>query len=172
MFRISAPAAPAALVAGLLTAAAVSAGVAAAGPASAATTAGIGPNQYFVADVNGHVTSPAPISMACFGPVMPGETGHPMAGQYVEVLPATTNAGSIGYTGSLADAVNVAIVYSQGTASHYVPIGTVTAYGMPLAIPTSLVLPCYGSGTAVFDPTPTSPTAVAADLTVSFIGQP
>lgn len=170
MFRISAPAAPVALLAGLVAAAAV--GLAAAAPASAATTAAIGPNQYFVADVDGQVIGPATIQMACFGPVYQGETGHPAAGQYVEVLPPTSTTGSIGYTGSLANAINVAIVYSQDTVSHVVPVGTVTAYGMPVQIPTSLVLPCYGSGTAVFDPTPTSATAKAADLAVNFAGQP
>ena len=167
MPRISAPIAPAAVAAAALVPA-LAAVLATAAPASAA----IGPNQYFVADVNGHVTSPAPIEMSCFGRILPGETGHPMAGQYVEVLPPVTSAGSVGFTGSLGDAVNVAIIYSRGTITVVVPVGTLTDYGVKLAISTSLVLPCSGSGTAVFDPTPTSKTAVAADLTVGFIGQP
>lgn len=168
MFRISARTAPAALVAGALLPA-LAAAVAVAAPASATA---IAPNQYFVADVNGHTTSPAPIAMACFGPVVTGQTGNPMAGQYVEVLAPATNATSLGYTGSLGTAVNVSIIYSAGTVTRVVPVGTITAYDTPLAISTSLVLPCYGSATAVFDPTPTSATAKAADLTVDFIGQP
>ncbi len=159
----------AALAAGVLLPALAAVG---AGAAPASATA-IGPNQYFVADVNGHVTSPAPVNMACFGPVFPGQTGHPLPGQYVAVLPPSTGATTgVGYTGSLGTAVNVSIVYSQGTVTRIVPVGTVTEYGTKLAISTSLVLPCYGSGTALFDPTPTSSTARAASLTVNFIGQP
>jgi hypothetical protein len=168
VFRINAPKAPAALIAGALLPA-LAAAVAVAAPASATA---IGPNQYFVADINGHVTSPAPIEMACYGPSFPGETGNPLPGQYAEVLPPATNAGAVGYTGSLGTAINVEIIYTQGTITRVVPVGTLTAYGTKLAIPTSLVLPCYGTGTAVFDPTPTSSTAKAADLTVDFIGQP
>lgn len=168
MFRISAPTVPAArIAAALLPALAATAVIAA--PASATA---IGPDQTFVADVNGHVTGPAPIEMGCYGPSYQGETGNPLPGQYVEVLPPTTNAGSLGYTGSLGTAVNVDIVYSQGTITRVAVVGTITAYGTPLAIPTSLVLPCYGTGTAVFEPTPTSSTARATDLTVDFIGQP
>jgi hypothetical protein len=164
MFRISARTAPAALLAPALVAV-----VAAAAPASATA---IGPNQYFAADVNGRVTSPAPIEMACFGPIYPGETGHPLAGQYVEVLPPDTTTGSVGFTGSAADAIDVSIIYSQGTITHVVPVGELTSYGTKLPISTALVLPCSGSAAAVFDPTPTSPTAQAADLTVDFLSQP
>ena len=164
MFRISARTASAALLAPALVAV-----VAAAAPASATA---IGPDQYFVADVNGHVTGPAPIQMGCFGPIFPGETGHPLAGQYVEVLPPDTAAGSVGFTGSAADAIDVSIIYSQGTITRVVPLGELTSYGTKLAISTGLLLPCSGSATAVFDPTPTSPTAQAADLTVNFVGQP
>ncbi len=48
----------------------------------------IGPNQYFAASVNGEtgIISPAVIKMACFGPIRPGQMGHPMAGQTVEVF--------------------------------------------------------------------------------------
>lgn len=164
MFRISARTAPAALLASALVAVVATA-------ASASATA-IGPNQYFVGDVNGRVTSPAPIEMACFGPIYPGQTGHPLAGQYVEVLPPDTTASSIGFTGSAADAIDVSIIYSQGTITRVVPVGQLTSYGTKLAISTALVLPCSGSATAVFDPTPTSPTAKAADLTVDFLSQP
>jgi hypothetical protein len=110
--------------------------------------------------------------MACFGPIYPGETGHPLAGQYVQALPPDTAAGSIGFTGSAADAIDVSIIYSLGTITRVVPVGQLTSYGTKLAISTLLTLPCSGSGTAVFDPTPTSSTAKAADLTVDFIGQP
>lgn len=169
MPRISAPTAPAALAAAALVPA-LAAVLATAAPASATP---IGPNQLFVADVNGHVTSPAPIEMGCFGPITPGETGHPLAGQYVAVLPADTSAtNNVGFTGSAGVAVNVAIIYNLGDITVVAPVGTLTAYDVKLPIPTTLVLPCAGSGTAAFDPTPTSPTAKSADLTVDFLGQP
>ena len=110
--------------------------------------------------------------MACYGPSTPGQTGHPMGDQYVEVLPPATGSGSVGYTGSLGTAINAEFVYSQGTITHVVPIGTLSTYGTRLALSTSLVLPCWDSGSIVFDPTPTSPTARAADLSVYFQGQP
>jgi hypothetical protein len=163
MPRISAHAAPAAAVAG------IAALVAVASPASATA---IGPNQHFAADVNGRTTSPAPIQMGCIGPITPGETGHPLAGQYVEVLPTAGTSFAVGFTGSLGDAIDVSIVYSTGNVTVVSRVGTLTGYDTKLAISTSLVLPCAGTGTAVFEPTPTSPTAVAADLTVDFIGQP
>lgn len=167
MIRINVPKTRAVLAAGVLLPALAL--VTAAAPASAAA---IGPNQHFAADVNGHTTSPAPVNMACFGPVYPGETGHPMAGNYVEVLPAPTSTAVPGYTGSLGDAVSVSIIYDEGDLVVVVPIGTITAYNTPLVIPTSDVFPCYGSGTAVFNPEPTSATARSVDLTVNFIGQP
>lgn len=170
MPRISAPKAPAALAAALVPA--LAAVLAAAAPASAA---GIGPNQHFVGALNGDSTSPAALRMGCFGPVTPGETGHPLANQFAEVLSPAASSGSAtapGFTGSLADAVDISIVYARGTVVVVTPIGEVTAYGQELEIPTSLVLPCFGSGTLVFDPAPTSPTAVPYDLTIDFVGQP
>ena len=55
-------------------------------PAGAAVK--VGPNQYFTGVINGrngNTATPIPIRMACFGPVKPGETGHPMSGQTLAV---------------------------------------------------------------------------------------
>jgi hypothetical protein len=163
MPRISAHGVPAAVAAAI---------VALVAPASPASATVIGPNQHFIGEVNGRTTSPAPIQMGCFGPYTPGETGHPLAGQYVEVLPPVGSASAVGFTGSLGNAIDVSIVYSTGTVTVVSHVGTLTSYGTKLPISTSLVLPCAGAGSAVFDPTPTSPTAVAADLTVDFLAQP
>jgi hypothetical protein len=170
MPRISAPAAPAAFAAALVPA--LAAVLVTAAPASAA---GIGPNQHFVGALDGDSTSPATLQMGCFGPITPGETGHPLAGQFAEVLSPGVSSGSaagLGFTGTLADAVDISIVYARGPIVVVTPIGEVTAYGQELEIPTSLVLPCSGAGTLVFNPAPTSPTAVPYDLTVDFVGQP
>ncbi|HEU5334160.1 MAG TPA: hypothetical protein VFU73_15375 [Actinocrinis sp.] len=170
MPRISAPTAPAALAAALVPA--LAAVLVTAAPASATA---IGPNQHFVGALGGDSTSPATLEMGCFGPVTPGETGHPLANQFADVLSPSASSGSaagLGFTGSLAGAVEISIVYARGTIVVVTQIGQVTAYGQQLEIPTSLVLPCFGAGTLVFDPTPTSPTAVPYDLTVNFVGQP
>lgn len=168
MLRISALKTRAALMAGVL-APALAVVVTAAGPATATA---IGPNQGFIPDVNGHTTSPAPITMACFGAVYPGETGHPMAGNYVEVLAPPASTSAAGNTGSLGTGISVSIIYDEGDLVVDVPLGTITAYDTPLAISTSDVFPCYGTGTAVFTPTPTSTSARPAGLTVDFVGQP
>jgi hypothetical protein len=128
----------------------------------------IGPHQYFYGEVNdqaGHAT----IQMGCFGPIHPGQTGHPLAGQTVKVLPAPAPTTSdIGFTGSAAHAIDV-----------YFPTPTVTNipvvlrdYAVTAPIPTTLTLPCFGSGKVAFVPDPTSPTARTATVTVSFVGQP
>ena len=49
---------------------------------------------------------------------------------------------------------------------------TFSYYGVQEAIPTSFLLPCYGSGAVVFSPEPTSPTAKSFTVTVNFVGQP
>src|SRR5271165_3243871 len=61
----------------------------------------IGPNQSFVGLVNGS-RSNAVIEMACFGPSQPGEYGHPLAGQTLEVNPvgAVANPVAWGFTGT------------------------------------------------------------------------
>jgi hypothetical protein len=45
---------------------------------------------------------------------------------------------------------------------------TFTTYGSQ-PIPTTLLLPCIGSGTVVFTPRPTSATARSVTLTVTFV---
>jgi len=128
----------------------------------------IGPNQYFYGLVNDHAGQ-ATIEMGCFGPIHPGQTGHPLAGQTVKVFPAPAPTTSdLGFTGSAADAI--AVQFPSPTATN-TPI-ILRDYAVSAPIPTSLTLPCSGSGTAAFVPEPTSPTAHTATVTVTFIGQP
>ena len=108
----------------------------------------IGPNQYFSASVDGQLAigAPATIRMACFGPLHPGQTGHPMAGQTVEVFRPEVVVTHLGYTGPSAHRISAffnAPPPSSTTAAGNV---TFTHYGVPKKIPTSLVLPCAGSG--------------------------
>jgi hypothetical protein len=145
------------------------------GVASASATSRVGPNQAFRALVNGHSGHPAPvaIAVACFGPVFPGETGHPVAGQTVKVLLDANTASQSGFTG--ADATSIGVFFgAPPPATHAAPgLVTLARYGVAKAIPTSLLLPCTGTGQVTFVPLPmTPPTSRAAVVPVSYVGQP
>ena len=102
-------------------------------------------------------------------PIQPGQTGHPFAGQTVKVLPSPAPAtNDLGFTGSAADAI--AVYFPSPTVANNPVI--LRDYAVSAPIPTSLTLPCSGSGTVAFVPTPTIPTAHTATVTVSFVGQP
>jgi hypothetical protein len=136
----------------------------AAGVARPALAENIMQNQYFNGDVNGYTSGTAPIQVDC-------QTGQPLAGQYVEVVPGSPAGSSLtGFTGSAGTAVTVTLDYPTGSGPK--TVGTLTAYGTELAIPTTLDLPCTGSGTAVFTPTPTSQTAKPATVPIADAGQP
>lgn len=126
----------------------------------------IGPNQVFVGNVNGR-RGHAPVFMACYGPIRPGQTGHPLPNQYVEVRQAPSPVPS-GFTGSSANHI-----FAYFVVPTPIPQGVnLTAYDVRVAIPTRFVLPCAGQGTVNFAPMPTSPTARSAYVSVSFVGQP
>ena len=139
-------------------------------PAVATTGGPVGHDQAFVGRVNGSFHR-ATIAMACFGPVYPGETGHPMAGQTLEALsplpPVAVGPIHPGDTGSSANRV-VAVLRGATPAI----LARFTNYFQTKAIPTSAELPCAGTGVVRFVPKPTSATAKAAWVTVSFVGQP
>lgn len=150
---------------GTLTAVALSAAVLGMSTAAAAVDpAPIGPHQWFSGQVNG-VTANAVITVGCVGPVLPGQTGHPVSGQSVSVVPApgavTSNDG---YTGEAADHVVVDFGAPASTGSATV----LQYYGVKAAVPTSIELPCYGSGKVVFVPAPTSSTARTATVPVTY----
>jgi hypothetical protein len=132
------------------------------GGATAAMAQGapIGPNQFFIGLVNGNHTN-AVIYMVCPGPSFPGQTGHPESGQNVSVTQSSTTTG--GFTGSLANSIVVSFAPSSTAGI------TLKNYDTPAAIPTSLVLPCAGTGKVTYDPEPTSQTAKSDVVTVTFI---
>lgn len=138
----------------------------AAAAAVALTTGGaaaqtpIGPDQQFAGVVNGSATS-ATVIMICPGPSFVGQTGHPRAGQGVQVV---ENTGT-GFTGSAARE----IVATIGPASTTGATLVFTEYGVPQDIPTTSFLPCSGRGTAVFAPRPTSSTARSATVELTFV---
>lgn len=125
----------------------------------------IGPNQFFYGLVNDHAGQ-ATILMGCAGPSQPGQTGHPLAGQTVKVLPAPAPTTSdLGFTGSAAHAI--AVRFPSPTVTDTPVI--LRDYAVSAPIPTSLTLPCSGSGKVAFVPEPTSPTAHTTTVTVTFV---
>lgn len=141
-------------------------------PASPAGGSPIGPNQAFVGSVNGRFRN-ATIEMACFGPISPGQTGHPAKDQMLEIYspPPPIVFGKpirVGNTGAAATWVT-ALVIAGGKVLARVKLG---GYFGPKAIPTRVVLPCAGSGSVRFVPRPRGDGAKIAALSVTFVGQP
>jgi hypothetical protein len=146
-------------------------------PAQAGT---VGPKQYFTGVINGkdgNTTTPITIEMACAGPYRPGQTGHPVAGQTLAVhqlFPPAATVGSLGQTGSDSE---IGVFFSApppATAGIGAAAGTpvFTRYDQSQPLPTSLVLPCAGTGTVWFTPIPVVPPSQSATVPVQYAGQP
>ena len=136
----------------------------------------IGPNQYFSASVNGQlgIGSPATIQMACFGPLRPGQTGHPMGGQTVEVFRPEVIVAHEGFTGPIAHSISAFFNGPPPSPATAAGAVTFTRYAVSKKIPTSLVLPCAGTGNVYFVPFPKTPIGPAMDavVPVTYVGQP
>jgi len=142
-----------------------------AGPAQAVGLK-IGPNQAFTALVNAKPGSSAPvvIKMGCFGPLQPGQTGHPMKGQTLTVSPAATVAGPGGNTGPQGDQIGAFFgAPPPGATGSSGPVFFTHYRTKPL--PTSTVLPCAGHGNVLFVPLPVTG---GRDVVVHvvYVGQP
>lgn len=159
-------------------------GLLAIGPAAAAATLGpvpdpvpIGPNEFFSGLVNGSdgISSVAAIQTNCIGPVQPGQTGHPLAGQTVEVTlakPPVTAGGDVGYTGS-AHSITASLAWPWPAATTTMElVATFGSYYVKEPIPVTLTVPCGGQGAMLFAPTPASATGSTATVRVTFESQP
>ena len=123
----------------------------------------IRPNQYFMGLVNGHPPGQAVIYVLCPGPV---NTGHPTGHQPLEVTPAPpASTSDLGYTGSAGTRIKASLLPAATTNV----LATFTSYFVPKYIPTTITVPCSGTGTLAFAPAPHSPNARTATLTVTFI---
>jgi hypothetical protein len=157
-------------VTGAALACAVLAGTAFATSATAAEDPiPVRPDMSFHGLVNGHAGS-ASILVGCFGPIFPGKTGHPLAGQTVEADSTPPGTTADGYTGSAAK--SLVVTFSSSPSGSILVIGTLINFYQPVPIPTSLDLPCSGVAQVGFTPEPTSPTARPSAVKVSLIGQP
>ena len=150
-----------------LAAAALACGAVPAAAASAATPGQdpvpIRPGQYFTGLVGNHPPGQAVIYVICPGPA---NTGHPKAGQPVEVKPGVpASTVDLGYTGSAGTHITASLAPS--TVS--VVLANFTSYFVKKNIPVNITLPCSGTGTVAFTPGPGSPTARTAMLPVRFV---
>ena len=122
-------------------------------------------NQHFLGLVNGKNTA-AQIRVACAGPTVVGRTTHPLAGQTLSVTQVSSGGG---YTGSAASAIFITIGSATNTAS----LATFTDYDATQPIPTTLTVPCEGTGqisfSTCFDVVPCTSTAKASVVTVTFV---
>lgn len=125
----------------------------------------IGPGVTFSGVVNG-AEADAAIKVVCPGPITPGETGHPVSGQYLEVVTAPSSTTGSGYTGTAANSIAAFIVTPSGTSAG--PVVVFNSFYVQEPIPTGIEVPCGGTGTVTFVPEPTSTTARSAVVKVSF----
>jgi hypothetical protein len=124
----------------------------------------IGPRQTFFGLVNG-AASGAKITVVCPEAVQPHEMGHPANGQTIAVrspAPSTTASAS---TGTKATSIVAEFSTPSATAASSVVFAR---YGSK-QIPTTLLLPCIGSGTIVFSPVPTSASARSETMAVTYV---
>ncbi len=129
-----------------------------AGGASAAATR-VHPHQSFLGLVNGKAAD-ALIAVAC--PVN-ATTGVPVDDHVEAKSPGATALG--GYTGSRATSIVVDLVTTS--AAKTTTLGDITRYGVSELVP-AVQLPCSGTGIVSFDPSPTSRSAKAFNVTVTF----
>ena len=92
----------------------------------------IGPDTAVTGLVNGAATG-AVIEVGCFGPVLPGRTGHPLAGQYVEAETGPVSSATGGCTGSLAHSLVVTVAGSPGGS--VLLVGTLSGFPCEAAGP-------------------------------------
>jgi hypothetical protein len=122
----------------------------------------IGPNQFFRGFINNAPPGAAIIKVAC--PVG-SSTGTPIANQPIEVKTAPgTSTTDTGFTGANGKKITADLTPSTATFV----LATFTSYFVVKHIPTNVLVPCSGSGTVLFVPSPTSGTAVTARLPVTF----
>jgi hypothetical protein len=133
------------------------AAIALAAPA-AAESASVEPNQHFMGVVNGN-HSGAVVYVACPGPGQPGGRGRPTGDQSLAAIRVDSGPGDTG-----ASAKRIVVVFRDDRSARV----SLRTYGLAEPIPTSLELPCSGTGKVRFTPWPKGAGAVADVVTVTY----
>ena len=113
----------------------------------AASGAPISPGQHFAGRVNGQ-TSTATVHTVCPGPGSQGQLGSIASGQTVSVYRISSGRG---YTGVFSQ-VYAWFVQNQSRNGHHAV--TITTYRTNVALPTSVRVPCDGTGRVEFSSCP------------------
>ena len=118
----------------------------------------IGPHQAFVGTVNHNngLKTHAQIRVACPGPIRPGERTHPLGHQPLAVSRVAAVAAKFGNTGAHGTHIN-AYLGIPPSATDAGGIASFTHYDAPKPIPTTLSVPCSGSGYITFISFPRDP---------------
>ncbi len=127
----------------------------------------IRPGQIFNGFVNGSLKD-ATIKMACGATPRPGALGHPAAGQTLEVARGLDLQPS-GFTGRTSRiSVDMRL---RRPVPHTVHLADFSTYAT-VALPTSITIPCAGSGDVVFSPFHGGPSARSVAIHVLLVNQP
>src|SRR5271165_525042 len=129
----------------------------------------IGPNQSFVGLVN-NSSANAKIEMACFGPSQPGEYGHPLAGQTLEVelVGPLTSAVPLAFTGTARE---IEATYAISNTLEIL-LAEFSSYYVQAPLSTSLSFPCSGTAVIPFAPVEGGQRARPWNTKVTFVPQP
>jgi hypothetical protein len=120
----------------------------------------VGPGQEFVGLVNGLIGT-SNVVVTCTD----GQFGHPSPGQTLAVRQVFALTGQgVGFTGNSAASIEV------GPGDPRTLPVQLRVYNQAEALPTTLTLPCSGTGLFIFTPAPGSPTAVSPAVKVTFVG--
>jgi hypothetical protein len=122
--------------------------------------ANVGPGQYFFGTVNGNHTQ-AVVYVFCPGPIGGDRTGPPVGDQPLGVL-RVGKGSDRGYTDGTARAIVVTFTDDSSERVRLVE------YGITKPVPTSLALPCEGTGVIRFRSVPVSQTSVPDEVTVTY----
>jgi hypothetical protein len=125
-------------------------------PIVVSDAARVGPSQRFIGNVNGDHTS-AVVLTFCPGPEWPGRTGPPVGNQFLATILVRSG---VGFTGSASTAIVATFAEDRSKSV------TLRRYGVARAVPVGLALPCSGSGSVVFTPTPSTAAGGAVPDTV------
>jgi hypothetical protein len=138
-----------------------------AAPAQVHDPVPITPNQLFSGYVNSKDVGPVTIAVAC---AVGATTGKPLGHQPVEVEPTVPiePPADEGNTGAKGTSIVATLITSTAGTSSTGHLATFTSFYVTKYIPTSLQVPCSGSGVVTFAPKPKGAGAVTAKLKVTF----
>jgi len=121
----------------------------------------VGPHQWFVGEVNG-TSNDATVNVVCPGP---STMGRALPGQTLAVSPSLVILQNSGNTGAKGRKIVALIGPAVSTAASVV----FTKYNSPQPFPTTVPVPCSGTGTVSFVPLPGSPGAKTGTVSVSYV---